>query len=192
MDIPFPITSNFFWVSALVAALIDIPLVWYTRKKLKFGEHIHQYKGYIIIASGIFWASLTTFLLFVAGDFYYSHFLEVSTSGQRFWMVIESTALYSFLAWLFYSIALKTSFDLVWTFVVLGGFESLIEHTWGIYRLGILERVALFRDISAESVLAFSIPEYISYWCTVLLLANMFFHLHQRISKGINPYAHPR
>jgi hypothetical protein len=184
VDIPFPITSNFYWISALIAALIDIPLVWYTRNKFKLGEHIHRYKGYIIVASGIFWASLTTFLIIVAGDFYYSHFLEVSTSGQRFLMVIESTALYSLLAWLFYSIALKTSFDLVWNFVVLGGLESLIEHMWGIYRLGILERVILFRDISAESVLAFSIPEYISYWCTALLLAKALFNLRQRISAS--------
>ena len=192
MDIPFPVTSNLIWISTLITVVIDIPLVWYTKRIITQGRNIYQLKGYVILASGLFWASLTTFLLLFAGDFYYSHFLAVSTSGQRFLMIIESIALYTFLAWLFYSIALKTSSDLVWTFVVLGSLESLIEHMWGIYRKGILEKVILFRDVSAESVLAFSIPEYISYWCTVLLLANMIFHLHQRISKGINTYAHPR
>ena len=54
---------------------------------------------------------------------------------------------------------------------MLGGLEALPEHLWGVYRLGMLEKVPFLREASPLAVLTFSVPEYVLYWGSVLAMA---------------------
>jgi hypothetical protein len=44
---------------------------------------------------------------------------------------------------------------------------------WGIYRLGMLDKVPFLQEASSASVLAFALPEYILYWGTILSIAML-------------------
>ena len=58
-------------------------------------------------------------------------------------------------------------------FCLLGGVLSVPEHLWGIYRLGMLDKVPFLLEASSASVLAFAVPEYILYWGSILSIATL-------------------
>lgn len=57
-------------------------------------------------------------------------------------------------------------------FCLLGGFESILEHIWGIYGFGIL-KILLLQGGSPLLVLAFAFPEYIFYWGIVVAVSSL-------------------
>jgi hypothetical protein len=47
----------------------------------------------------------------------------------------------------------------------------MLARSWGMYGLGMLEQVSFLQKASPASVLAFALPEYASYWGSVVSLA---------------------
>lgn len=78
--------------------------------------------------------------------------------------------LYALFAFMFHWLAFRAPGKPIIIFCLLGGVESLLEHVWGIVGFKILD-IPLLQGTSPASILTFSIPEYVFYWCIVISLA---------------------
>ena len=107
-------------------------------------------------------------------DIYYRYFLP-NTS-----ILLVTPLVGALLALVFHWLALRLPGNPIVSFCLLGGLESLLEHLWGIYGLGIL-RAPLMQAVAPLSILAFAVPEYIFYWCVVLSIAVLLQSVYRRL-----------
>jgi hypothetical protein len=160
--------SDLFWKSALFAALIDLVLVLLLLWRIK-QTHFHELKWVLIGTAAMFWAIFGTALLWGFWDSYYRHFLPDSMR----WLGVINAMLYGAIGFALWWLSLRLPGNPVAAFCLLGGAEGLLEHLWGIYGFGVLEKVPSLQNASAISVLVFSFFEYVLYWGIVLGIAAL-------------------
>ena len=163
------IRSDVFWWSALVTALIDVGLVLFLARRAG-RSRFRQLHWPVVLASGVFWMSLGLFFFGTTWASYYARFLPdpANRSLSRF---LFELLLYPALGLAMWWLAARLPGNPAVTFCLLGGLEALPEHLWGVYRLGMLEKVPFLREASPLAVLTFSVPEYVLYWGSVLAMA---------------------
>lgn len=169
------ITSEMLWLSALLTALVDVPLVWVLARRLR-PARFRELHWPTALAAALFWLSLAVLLYALTWDWYYAKFLPGAggrSLGRGLLELAPYLALYPAIGLLLWWLALRLPGHPAVTFCLLGGLESVPEHLWGIYRLGILDKVDYFQGVSAASVLVFAVFEYILYWGSVLSLAAL-------------------
>jgi hypothetical protein len=163
------LTSEMLWWSALVTALIDVGLVVFLARRT--GRSRFRQLGWpVVVASGIFWMSLGLFFFETTWGSFYAWFLPdpANRSIARFALEL---LLYPALGLALWWLAARLPGNPAVTFCLLGGLEALPEHLWGMFRLGMLDKVPFLREASPISVLAFAVPEYVLYWGSVLAMA---------------------
>lgn len=149
-------------VASLMAVVIVFLLAWRVEPS-QFGQRGWAVAG----ASAIFWSIFSTAMLWILWDVYYRHIF----SGWARWLAPLNALLYGAIGFVLWWLALRLPGNAIVNFCLLGGLESLPEHLWGIYGLGILDQVPVLEEASPVSILVFAVPEYVVYWGVVLGLA---------------------
>jgi hypothetical protein len=163
------LTSEMLWWSALITVLIDVGLVLFLARRTGRAR-FRQLHWPVVLASGIFWMSLGLFFFATSWDAFYVRFLPDPANRSPARFVLE-LLLYPALGLAMWWLAARLPWNPALTYCLLGGLEALPEHLWGIYRLGMLDKVSFLREVSPISVLAFAVPEYVLYWGSVLAMA---------------------
>jgi hypothetical protein len=173
---------------ALVLAFIDLGLVLFLVWRIQ-PARFRQITWALAGASAIFWGIFATILLWGFWDWYYSYFYP---DWSRWLAPLATPLLYAAVGLALRWLAIRLPGNPVVNFCLLGGLESIPEHVWGIYRLGILDRVPLLQGISPISIFIFAVFEYILYWSIVLGIAILlrhgwegWKHLWQRRAKAL-------
>jgi hypothetical protein len=167
MSADIVLTSDTFWQSALIAAVLDAGLIAVILRLIALERFFHLQRP-LIVCAGIFWGMLGVFIVQSFWDDYYRYFYPSWMHGWG--IILFAPCLGMLMAILFYWIARRFRSHPIPAFLFLVGIEALLEHLLGIYSLKIMD-IPMFRGVSPFSILAFSIPEYIFYWCLIILAA---------------------
>jgi len=162
------LTSEAFWLGALVAAVIDIGLVLLLALCIK-PARFRQLTWALTGTSAVLWGIFATACLRGFWDLYYRYFYP----GWMRWLAPLDALLYGAIALALWWLALRLPGNPVVNFALLGGLESVLEHLLGIYGLGILDKVPILQGVSPASALVFAFFEYIFYWSVVLGIAGL-------------------
>lgn len=154
-------------MSSIIIALIDaafILLLTWLIKPARFRE----LKWPLSASAAFFWSIFGIALVLIFWNSFYQYFYPgwFHFGG----ILVFVPVLFGALALAFHWLALRMPGNPILAFCLLGGLESIFEHIWGIYGLKILD-VPMLQDATPASILAFSFPEYIFYWCFVISLA---------------------
>lgn len=160
------LTSEMFWLSALVAGIVDIIFVFLLALCIK-PTRFRQLNWVLTGTSAILWGVFATACLWGFWDLYYRYFYP----GWVRWLAPLDALLYGAIALALWWLALRLPGNPVVNFCLLGGLESVLEHLLGIYGLGILDRVPLLQGVRPTPALVFAFFEYIFYWSIVLGIA---------------------
>jgi len=160
------LTSEMFWLSALVAGIVDIIFVFLLALCIK-PTRFRQLNWALTGTSTILWGVFATACLWGFWDLYYRYFYP----GWVRWLAPLDALLYGAIALALWWLALRLPGNSVVNFCLLGGLESVLEHLVGIYGLGILEKVPIFQGVCPAPALVFAFFEYIFYWSVVLGIA---------------------
>ena len=172
------VTSEMLWLSALVTALIDVGLVLFLARRIQ-PFRFKQLHWPVVLASCVFWISLGLFFFETAWESFYAMFLPDPTDRSLARSVLK-LLLYPVVGLALWWLAARLPGNPAVTFCLLGGLEAVPEHLWGIYGLGMLDKVLFLRGASPASVLAFAVPEYVLYWGTTLGMAMLIQRLWKR------------
>jgi hypothetical protein len=162
------LTSEMFWLGALVAALVDMVLVLLLAlcvKPVRFRQLTWALTG----TSTVLWGIFAMACLWGFWDLYYRHFYP----GWVRWLAPLDGLLYGAIAVALWWLALRLPGNPVVNFCLLGGLESVLEHLLGIYGLGILDKVPILQGVRPVPALVFAFFEYIFYWGIVLGVAGL-------------------
>ena len=162
------VTSDTFWSSALFVAIIDLVLVSLLVWRIS-PSHFRELQWAIVGSAATFWTLLSAGVLWGTWDTYYRYFFPEVTR----WLPPLLGLLCAAIGFVLYQLAVRLPGNPVITLMLLAGVESLLEHLWGIYGLGILDKVPMLQNASAESVLVFAFFEYILYWSVILGIASL-------------------
>jgi hypothetical protein len=161
------LTSEIFWVSAAVTALIDAGLLFLILRLIR-PERFLQIRVPMIITAGVFWGILG---VMVVRSFWVAYYQYFYPRWMGDWGIfVFGPGIGIVLAVLFYWIAARFRSRPIPVFLALVGIEAFLEHLIGIYSFRIMD-IPSFRGVSPLSVLAFSVPEYVCYWCVIILMA---------------------
>ncbi|MGZ6346105.1 MAG: hypothetical protein ACXWNC_00855 [Anaerolineales bacterium] len=151
-------------MDSVIIALVDVAFVLLLTWRIK-RSRFRDLKWTLVGTAAIFWSIFGIFLVSVFWDtFYYSFFPGWFHFGG---ILIFVPILYGLFALVFYWLALHVPGNPIFVFCLLAGLESVLEHLWGIYGIKILE-IPILKEASPASILTFSFPEYIFYWCIVI------------------------
>lgn len=154
------------WLSTLLFVTLDVlsllPMVFVMRK-IYIGRPIWTIGG----SSALFWGVFATIAIFGFWRLYYQY---IFPEWIR-WLAPLDALLYGAIGLGLWWLAIHLPGLTVFWFVVLGGFQGILEHILGIYALGILEKVPWLQGIPPTPVMVFSFFEYIFYWSLVAWLA---------------------
>ncbi len=156
-------TSELFWWCALVAALIDAPLLAVIARYVSF-DLLGKLKWYLAGAAFLVYALLWG----IFGSVYYwdSVYSAIFPAWTRWLLPLEYGLLFGALALAFWRVSILIArWCAVW-FALFGGLVSIVGHSIGIGR-GLL-RVPLLSEVSAASALVFGVFEFIFYWCAII------------------------
>ena len=168
MENPFQATTELYWWSAVIAALIDILLAGLLIPRIPVAL-FRKLRTEIVGVSFVFWGVLWGAVM--ANEFIWETCYQFVFSPAERWYRPPMTALaYAWIGWLFWWLALKISDRPVVNFLILGGLVSLPGHLWGMFTRGLME-TPLLKDVSVESALTFGIFEFIFYWSVILSAA---------------------
>ena len=170
MNLPdIKVTSEMLWLSAAVTALIDVALILFLARRLR-RPRFRQLHWPVALAAGVFWAGYGLMLFALTWESFYAKFLPDPANRSLARSMIELLP-YPIIGLVLWWLAQRLPGNPAVSFCLLGGVQSVPEHLWGIYRLGMLDRVPFLQEASAASVLAFAVPEYVLYWGSVLSIA---------------------
>jgi hypothetical protein len=155
-------TRNTPFFCALASIMLGL-LVW-RFKPVRFRLLSRQAVG---IGSGLFWSILAGTLVWFAWDYYYRYY---APSWYRFIIPLGALVFYFVLGLLIRGAALRLPGNPTLTFCLLGGLESIPEHTVAIYRFHILE-IPLLQGTGAAAIFIFAFFEYTLFWSLALCLA---------------------
>jgi hypothetical protein len=177
------LTSGAYWLSAAVSAALAVVFVAWLARRVR-PERFQRLRWSIVLAAALFWMTYGLLLFCLTWESFYARFLPDPSHRSLSRAVLELLP-YPTIGLALWWLALRLPGRPAVTFCLLGGLEALPEHLWGIYRLGMLERVPFLEGVSAVSVLAFAVPEYVLYWGTVLSLALLLEEVWGRLwSRG--------
>jgi hypothetical protein len=173
------VSSTLLWRAALVAALIDAPL-------LVLVAHRVPARLFARLQWYLFGAAFLVFALiwFIFGSLYFwdQVYRAIFPVWFRWLLPLFYGLLEGLLALLFWRVCrLAAGGQAVW-FILLGGLSSLAGHGIGI-GLGLL-RVPLLAEASPASALVFGVFEFIFYWSVILGLGLLFRWLGLRIRRA--------
>jgi hypothetical protein len=163
------ISSELFWMSAVITATLDVILISILIWRIKPSQ-FRDLKWILVGTAVLSWSAFAILLVSAFWDAYYHHFFPswFRSGGILLFVPI----LFGSLAFAFHWLALRVLGNPIVTFCLLGGMESFVEHLWGIYSFKILE-IPFLQEASPASILAFAFPEYIFYWCIVISIATL-------------------
>ncbi len=148
-------------------ALLDAALLLLLTWRIKPVRFI-ELKWPLAAAAALFWGGFAFFLVQVFWESYYRYFYPPWFHSGGILLLVA--LVFGLLALAFHWLALRLPGNPIVTFCLLCGLESLLEHLWGIWGLRITA-VPILQAASPAAMLAFAFPEYILYWCVVILLA---------------------
>jgi hypothetical protein len=164
------VSSAQFWMSSIIIALIDALFVLLLVWRIKPAD-FRELKWPLVGSAVLVWSILSIVIVLVFWDTYYKHFFPGwFRSGG---LLLYVPLLYGVFAYVFLWLSLRIPGHPLVNFCILAGLESLLEHLWGFYGLKIL-KTPILQDVSPISILAFSFPEYIFYWCIIIGVALLF------------------
>jgi hypothetical protein len=177
-------TSELYWISASVTAIIDVAFVtllaWHIRS-----ERVHHIKNFLAGSAIIFWACLWTWVM--TSRFIWETCYQYIFPPWARWIVPPVMAvLNGGLALLFWWLALHLPGNPVVNLMLLGGLESFPGHLRAI-RLGILA-TPLLKNVNAASALTFGFFEFVFYWSVILAISAIFFSIREQLSGHRIPH----
>ena len=165
---PTPLTSSGYWLSAAGAAVLAVlltVLVVYLLPRERF-----RLLGFeTALAAALFWGILATTLVLSMWDSYYTFFAQ---DWQRL-VAPLSAILYAGIALCLWWLARRLPGPPALTYVILGGLESLGEHSLAIWGMDLFERVPMLAGVEPAPVWVFAFFEYVIYWGLTLVLARL-------------------
>ena len=165
------ITSEMLWLSAVITALIDVGLILFLTRRIQ-RPRFRRLHWPVALAAGVFWVSYGFMLFALTWESFYAKFLPDPANRSLARSILELLP-YPIIGLVLWWLAVRLPGNPAVNFCLLGGVQSVPEHLWGIYRLGILDKVSFLQQASAASVLAFAVPEYILYWGSILSIAML-------------------
>jgi len=171
-------TSEMLWLTALVTALIDVGLVLFLARRIE-RRRFRQLHWPVALAAGVFWVSYGLMLFALTWESFYAKFLPDPANRGLARSMFELLP-YPIIGLVLWWLAVRLPGNPAVNFCLLGGVQSLPEHLWGIYRLGMMDKVPFLQEASVTSVLAFAVPEYILYWGSILSIAMLIQSSQQR------------
>jgi len=165
------ITSEMLWLSAFITALIDVGLILFLARRAQ-RPYFRQLHWPVALAAGVFWVSYGLMLFAMTWESFYAKFLPGPDNRSLARSMLELLP-YPIVGLVLWWLAVRLPGNPAVNFCLLGGVQSVPEHLWGIYRLGMLDEVSFLQQASAASVLAFAVPEYILYWGSILSIAML-------------------
>jgi hypothetical protein len=178
---PGGLTSTLMWRSALVAALIDAPLLLLLARFIP-GELFHKLKWYLVGAAGLVYALLWG----VVGSviFWDTVYSAIFPAWFRWLLPLIYGLLFGALALGFWRLSLLAArWQGLW-FCLLGGLVSLAGHSIGISR-GLM-RVPLLAETSPAAALVFGVFEFTFYFCIIVTLAVLARWLGWRLRQMVS------
>ncbi len=174
------VTSDTFYSSALLWGAADLVLISLLVWRIS-PSRFRELRWPIVVTGALFWGIFSTALLWGTWDTYYRYFYpEIAR-----WLTPLTVILYGAIALVMWWLALRLPGNPVVNLALLAGIESLLEHLWGIYGLGILDNVPMLQNASIESVLVFAFFEYALYWSVILAIAAVVSALWQRRTPAV-------
>jgi hypothetical protein len=119
------------------------------------------------MASGLFWGILSLLAFRYFWGIYYRYMYPRWLRR----MAPLNIVLYGLLGLTMWLLARQFTTFRMAIFLILGGFEGVLEHLIGIYGLDVLKRVPWLAGLEAFPVLVFSFVEYMVIWSLVVWLA---------------------
>jgi hypothetical protein len=165
------VTSEMLWLSAFVTALIDVGLILFLGRRIQ-RPRFRQLHWPVAVAAGLFWTSYGLMLFALTWESFYAKFLPDPANRSLARSMLELLP-YPAIGLVLWWLAVRLPGNPAVSFCLLGGVQSVPEHLWGIYRLGMLDKVSFLEQANAASVLAFAVPEYILYWSSILSIAML-------------------
>lgn len=163
------VSSGDLWMSAALALAADVIfmalLIW--RIKPVF---FRELRWALVITAAVIWGIFAVVLVTVFWESYYRYFYPAWLRSG--WILLFVALGFGLLALAFHWLALRIPGHPLVNFCLLAGCESVLEHAWGFYGLKILA-IPLLSAASPASILAFSFPEYVFYWCIIICLAAL-------------------
>ena len=157
-------------MDSVIITLVDVVLVLLLIWRIK-PSRFRELKWTLVGTAAVSWSIFGFFLVWVFWGTYYQFFFP---GWFRYGgILIFVPVLYGLFALAFYWLALRVPGNPILIFCLLAGLEAVLEHLWGIYGLKILE-IPFLKGVSMASILAFSFPEYIFYWCIIIGIAFLF------------------
>ena len=172
----FQATSHLYWIASLVIALIDSGLVallvWRVRP-----ERFRKLQWSLVIVSTIFWTVLWYAVMW--NTFVWeTSFHYIFQPWQRWAWPLVFGLISGGVAWLFWRFSLRLSRHPVLNFLLLGGLESFVDHSFAI-RNGVME-TPLLQEVSIASAVTFGFFEFIFYWSVILAISSLLYGLSLR------------
>ncbi len=164
----FKATSELYWASAAVAALIDVGFVSLLTWRIR-PTRFRQLKWCLLGAGVIFWCLLWADMLWICcWEWCYAYVFP----GWARWLVPPVYgSIFGAIGLALWWLALRLPGNPVLSFCLLGGLVSVPGHLWAIYGRRMLEKVPLLQDVSPSSALVFGVPEFIFYWGIIMVVA---------------------
>lgn len=160
------LTSQDYWQAAVVTGIISvflgIPLVLVFRNP-EFKHAALALGG----SSAIFWGIMATVAILGFWELYYRYIYPLWMKRLAPLDALVYTAIGLGMWWL----ATRLSGSAILWFIFFGALESVPEHLFGIYVLGILEKVPVLQGVDPLPAMIFAFFEYAIYWELVGWLA---------------------
>ncbi len=163
------ISSEQFWINSVITAIIDVIFLAILIWRIKPAQFL-ELKWTLVVTAALLWSVYASFLVLVFWNTYYQYFYPSWFHSGGIFVFVP--VVFGILALAFYWLAIHLPGNPIVTFCLLGGTEGLLEHLWGIYNFKILE-IPFLQGTSPISILAFSFPEYVLYWCIVISIAAL-------------------
>jgi hypothetical protein len=173
----FRATSEIYWISTLVAALIDVVLVFLLAKTVQ-RDRLRQLAWPLVIASAAFWLALWAWVMQDA-FVWETCFQYVFADRARWMMPLLMALLEAAIALGMWWLALRLPGNAAVTFCLLGGLDSFPGHLWAIYGRRLFEACPLLQQVSVASALIFGFFEFVIYWSVILIIAALLKRLGQ-------------
>ena len=169
------ITTGILLKGAIIFAILDLVyiliLVWRITPIFFF-----QIKWHLTIFSGIVWFGIWKWVL---SAFWDSVYVYVFPSWGEHWIPYLFGMLMVGVSFGIWSIAMKTRYHPLTSFLILTGFWGVLTHLWAIYR-GILTTPPMLRGSSPFAALLIAFFEYIFYWCIITTLSSLTYWISLR------------
>jgi hypothetical protein len=180
MSADLKVLTDQFWIDSAIAAIVDAAFIVFLAWRIK-PARFRELKWMLAGTAAVFWSIFGIVLVSAFWETYYQYFYPgwMRSGGILLFVPI----LFGILALVFHWLSLRIPGNPILNFCLLAGLESLLEHLVGIYGLKILE-IPMLREASPASILTFSFPEYIFYWCIVISIAALLQDGWRWISRG--------